>query len=108
MSEVYLENENRIAARAMIMVLCLMVYSITEWQFRNTLHTRNATIRDQYKKPTRNPSAKWLSFLFRRVRQIEEIIDNRRICQILNYPPELVDIVHLLGPPVEKYYSLKN
>jgi len=36
-SEVYLENENRIAALAMIMVLCLMVYSITEWQFRNTL-----------------------------------------------------------------------
>jgi len=32
-SEVYLENENRIAALAMIMMLCLMVYSITEWQF---------------------------------------------------------------------------
>jgi len=107
-SEVYLENENRIAALAMIMVLCLMVYSITEWQFRNTLASKNATIRDQYKKPTRKPSAKWLYFLFRRVRQIEEIVDNRRVCRILNYTSELVDIVHLLRPPVEKYYSLKN
>jgi len=107
-SEVYLENENRIAALAMIMVLCLMVYSITEWQFRNTLASKNATIRDQYKKPTRKPSAKWLYFLFRRVRQIEEIVNNRRVCRILNYTSELVDIVHLLGPPVEKYYSLKN
>jgi len=85
-----------------------MVYSITEWQFRNTLRTKNATIRDQYKKPTRKSSVKWLYFLFRRVRQIDEIVDNRRICQILNYTSELVDIVHLLGPPVEKYYSLKN
>jgi len=107
-SEVYLENENRIAALAMIMVLCLMVYSITEWQFRNTLHTKNATIRDQYKKSTRTPSAKWLYFLFRRVRQIDEIVDNRRVCRILNYSPELDDIVNLLGPPVEKYYALKN
>ena len=108
MSEVYLENEDRIAALAMIMVLCLMVYSITERQFRNTLQTKNATIRDQYKKSTRKPSAKWLYFLFRRVRQIDEIVDGRRVCRILNYNSELVDIVHLLGPPVEKYYSLKN
>jgi len=107
-SEVYLENENRIAALAMIMVLCLMVYAITEWQFRNILCSKNATIRDQYKKPTRNPSAKWLYFLFRRVRQIDEIVDTKRVCRILNLTSELVDIVHLLGPPVEKYYSLKN
>lgn len=107
-SEVYLENENRIAALAMIMVLCLMVYSITEWQFRSTLNAKNATIRDQYKKPTRKPSAKWLYFLFRRVRQIDEIVDNRLVCRILNYNAELVDIVHLLGPPVEKYYTLEN
>jgi transposase len=105
-SEVYLKNENRIAALAMFMVLCHMVYSITEWQFRNTLAMKNATIRDQYKKPTTKPSAKWLYFLFRRVRQIDEIVDNRRICRILNYTPELVDIIHLLGPPVEKYYSV--
>jgi transposase len=84
-SEVYLENENRIAALAMIMVLCLMVYSITEWQFRKTLAAKNTTIRDQYKKPTRKPSAKWLYFLFRRVRQIDEFVDNRRVCRILNY-----------------------
>ena len=92
----------------MIMVLCLMVYSITEWQFRSTLNAKNMTIRDQYKKPTRKPSAKWLYFLFRRVRQIDEIVDNRLVCRILNFTSELVDIVHLLGQPVEKYYSLKN
>ncbi len=89
-------------------VLCLMVYSITEWQFRSTLDAKNTTVRDLYKKPTRKPSAKWLYYLFRRVRQIDEIVNNRRVCQILNYNAELVDIVHLLGPPVEKYYTLEN
>ena len=36
-SEIYLAKENRIAALVMIMVLSLLVYSIVEWQFRNTL-----------------------------------------------------------------------
>jgi len=49
-----------------------------------------------------------LYFLLRRVRQIDEIVDNRLVCRILNYNAELVDIVHLLGPPVEKYYTLEN
>ena len=72
-SEVYLENENRIAALVMIMVLCLLVYSIVECQFRNTLKERKVTIRDQVGKPTDNPRAKWVFFLFRRVRQIDLI-----------------------------------
>jgi len=107
-SEVYLENENRIAALAMIMVLCLMVYSITEWQFRNLLREKNISIRNQVGKPTQKPRAKWVYFLFRRVRQIDEIIDNQRRCRILNINDELREISRLLGPNVEKYYVQKN
>jgi len=104
-SEVYLENENRIAALVMIMVLCLMVYSITEWQFKNILREKNVTIQDQFDKPTQKPRAKWLYFLFRRVRQIDEIIDDRQKCKILNFSHVLEEMVCLLGPNVEKYYS---
>lgn len=73
-SEVYLENENRIAALVMIMVLCLRVYSIVEWLVRKTLKEQNITIRNQVGKPTDNPTAKWVFFRFRRVRQITLII----------------------------------
>ena len=107
-SEVYLENENRIAALVMIMVLCLLVYSITEWQFRNILREKKVTIRDPVGKPTLKPRAKWVYFLFRRVRQIDEIVENRPVCKILNFNDELLEIVRLMGPNVEKYYSLKN
>jgi len=43
-SDVYLENENRIAALVMIMVLCLLVYSIAEWLVRKNLKERKVTI----------------------------------------------------------------
>ncbi len=84
-SEVYLENENRIAALVMIMVLCLLVYSIVEWQFRNTLKEQKVTIRDQFGKSTDKPRAKWVFFLFRRVRQIDLMIKKERSpnCSIL-------------------------
>ncbi|WP_409340183.1 IS1634 family transposase [Methanospirillum stamsii] len=103
-SEVYLENSNRIAALSMIMVLCLLVYSFTEWVIRETLKIEKKQIRDQKGKPTHKPSAKWLFFMFRRVRQIKEIDNSRILVRILNFTDELRDIVRLLGPHVEKYY----
>jgi transposase len=104
-SDVYLENENRIAALVMIMVLCLLVYSLTEWLFRNTLREKQITIRNQVGKPTQKPRAKWVYFLFRRVRQIDELTDGKRITKILNINEEIIGISRLLGPNVEKYYS---
>ena len=104
-SEVYLENSNRIAALSMVMVLCLLVYSFTEWVIRETMKTEKKQIRDQKGKPTQKPSAKWLFFLFRRVRQIKEIVGSRFIVRILNFTDELRDIVRWLGPHVEKYYA---
>jgi len=104
-SEVYLENSNRVAALSMIMVLCLLVYSFTEWVVRETLKIEKKKIRDQKGKPTQRPSAKWLFFMFRRVRQIKEIDNSRIIVRILNLTDELRDIVRLIGPHVEKYYA---
>ena len=83
------------------MVLCLLVYSFTEWVVRETLKIEKKQIRDQKGKPTQRPSAKWLFFMFRRVRQIKEIDNSRIIVRILNLTDELRDIVKLIGPHVE-------
>jgi len=104
-SEVYLENENRIAALSMVMVLCLLVYSFTEWVIRETLRIEKKQVRDQKGKQTQKPSAKWMFFMFRRVRQIKEIVDSRICVRLLNFTDELRDIVRWLGPHVEKYYA---
>lgn len=104
-SEVYLENENRIAALSMIMVLCLLIYSFAEWLVRTTLKKRNETIRDQKGKQTQKPTGKWVFQLFRRVRELKEIENGTIICRIVNYTDELRYITRLLGPKIEKYYS---
>jgi hypothetical protein len=84
----------------MIMVLCLLVYSFTEWVIRVTLRIEKKHIRDQKGKPTQKPSAKWLFFMFRRVRKIKEIVDSRILVRLLNFTKELREIVRWLGPHV--------
>ena len=87
------------------MVLCLLVYSFTEWVMRETLKIEKKQIRDQKGKPTQKASAKWFFFLFRRVREIKEIVGSRILVRILNFTDELRYIVRWLGPRVEKYYA---
>lgn len=104
-SEELFEFENHMAALAMILVLCLMVDRMIEWQLRKALKEKNLSIRNQIRKPTQRPKSSWVYFLFRRVRQIDVMADGRRSTKILNYPDELKEIVQLLGPDAEKYYS---
>jgi transposase len=104
-AEVYLKNENRIAALAMIMVLSLLVYSVAEYGMRELLVKQNATIRGLKNKPTNRPTMKRIFFLFRRVRQLDELLDNVPCRRVVNMNPELLPILHMLGPSYEKYYS---
>jgi len=104
-SEVYLKNEDRIAALSMLMVLCLLLYSVAEWLFRKILKERNATVMNPRKKPTAKPTMKRVFFLFRRVRQLLEQVDSTVHCQVLNVNEEICQITGMLGGNFEKYYS---
>jgi len=97
-----LKIKNRIATLAMIMVLCLMAYSITERQFRNILREMNISIRIQIDKATQRPMAKWVYILFSRVRQIDEITDSHIVSQILNTNDELCEIARLPDTNIKK------
>ena len=104
-SEVYLKNESRIAALAMLMVLCLLVYSVAEWQFRQILNEQNAFVRNQKNRPTNRPTMKRVFTIFRRVRQIQELIDGKIMTTLLNFGVEPQNIVNLLGPTFNNYYT---
>jgi transposase len=63
-SKVYLKNKARIEALTMIMVLCLMIYSIAEWKLRTKLEEQNETVPDQKRRPTKRPTMRWIFFNF--------------------------------------------
>jgi len=49
---------------AMIMVLCLLVYSFAEWVIRKGLKQTGQSLLDQKGRPTQRPTLKWICFLF--------------------------------------------
>ncbi|WFN37836.1 IS1634 family transposase [Methanomicrobium antiquum] len=103
-AEVYLKKNSRIQALAMIMVLCLFIYSMTEFRLRKMLVQSGETVTSQTKKQTQRPALKWTFFLFRRVREFSFVEGDKRIKRITNLNDELKKILRLLGGEYEKYY----
>jgi transposase len=103
-SEVYLKKESRIEALAMVMVLCLLLYSIAEWKLRTRLQEAKEAIRNQVKKKTQTPTMKWVFFLFRRITELVIEIEGKKIRKVLNLDEETIKVLKLMGENYEKYY----
>lgn len=52
------------------MVLTLLICSETEWVLRKRLNELNQFVPNQIKKPTQNPTLKWIFTLFIRVTEV--------------------------------------
>ena len=57
-AEVFLKKTSRIQALAMVMVLCLFIYALTEFQLRRELERTGETVTSQTKKQTQRPTLK--------------------------------------------------
>jgi len=104
-AEVYLKSEKRIEALCMVMVLCLMIYSYTEWLMRKRLEEEKETVLNQKKKPTSKPTLKWIFFKFREIKSCIISVNDILHTSIQNLNLELLKILKLLGPEYEKFYT---
>ena len=82
----YLKTPERISALMSVMALCLMVYNIAQYRFRESLAKSDETIPNQINKPAKNPTLRWIfqmmeginivKFYDKNMRLIKEIIAN--------------------------------
>ena len=92
-AEIFLKKNSRIQALAMIMVLCLFIYSMVEFRLRRALERSGETVISQTKKQTQRPTLKWVFFLFRRVREYSVIVEGKRSTKIANLTEDLKRIL---------------
>ena len=102
--DIYLKKTSRIQALAMIMVLCLFVYSTTEFQLRKKLDETRETVTGPTKKQIQKPTLKWTFYLFRRVKELRFKEKEKEEVVVTNMTPELWKILKLMGHAYEKYY----
>ena len=101
-SSVFLNTPQRVAALAMVMGLCLLVYTLGQRQLRQTLAKEQQTIDNQLGKPTATPTLRWVFQCFQAI----HIVDLNCQLQISNLTDKRLWILNFLGASCQKYYLL--
>jgi len=103
-SKIYLKNEGRIQALMMVMVLCLMIYSIAEWKLRKKLKEENESVPNQKGKPTKIPTMRWIFFKFQGITELFTQEEGEIESEVLNMEELHWKILGLLGEEYENMY----
>ena len=101
-SSVFLKSPQRVAALAMVMGLCLLVYSLGQRKLRQALSQSKQHLKNQLKKPTQTPTLRWIFQCFQSVHLVW--LDN--LAQVVNLTEERQHILRFLGAACQKYYLL--
>jgi transposase len=101
-SRVFVKLPQRVAALAMIMGLCLLVYSIGQRQLRQALAKAEETIPNQRGKQTERPTLRWVMQCFQSVHLIW--VEGQKWAIKLNDSQR--HILRFLGSACQKYYFL--
>jgi transposase len=97
---VFVKSPKRVEALAMVMGLCLLVYSLAQRQLRQSLQQAGEGIKNQVGKLTSRPTLRWVFQSFQSVHLL--IIDG--VEQITNLTPERQKILRFLGTEARRYY----
>ncbi len=101
-SSVFLNTPQRVAALAMVMGLCLLVYTLGQRELRQALAQEQETIPNQLGKPTESPTLRWVFQCFQAV----HIVTVNCQKQVSNLTDARLKILSFLGSACQKYYLL--
>ena len=101
-STVFLNSRKRVAALAMVMGLCLLVYSLGHRALRQSLKRGSQTIQNQLGKPTATPTLGWVFQCFMSI----HLLTFACLKQISNLSEQQCWILQFFGAPCRKYYLI--
>ncbi|MEW5859669.1 MAG: IS1634 family transposase [Cyanobacteriota bacterium] len=99
---VFLKSPERVSALALVMGLCLLVYTLGQRQLRLALEQSQLGIKNQLGKLTRRPTLRWVFQCFQAV----HLITIAHTKQITNLTPERLNILRFFPSSCRQYYLL--
>ncbi len=100
---VFLKSRQRIMALAMVMALCLLVYTLAQRKLRQALSEAQTGIHNQLGKLTDTPTMRWVFQCFQAIHLV--VVAGRQ--QITNLTPQRRKILQFLGAACGRYYLLE-
>lgn len=104
---IFLKKPERIQALMMVMTLCLMVYSVAQYQLRQALEAADETLPSQSGKPTPKPTMKWIYRLFHGVQVVTLSFGEMTQTLVINVNALLQRIVGYFGETAQQIYGIK-
>ncbi len=98
---VFLKSPERIEPMAMIMGLCLLVYTLAQRQIRLALSASKSTVKNQLGKSINNPTMRWIFQCFQSIHVVK--CDNEM--SISNLTAERKYILSFLPETCRYYYQ---
>jgi transposase len=102
-SSVFLKSRQRIMALAMVMALCLLVYTLAQRKLRHALSQAQTGIPNQLGKLTDTPTMRWVFQCFQAIHLV--VVAGHK--QITNLTPQRQKILQFLGAACGRYYLLE-
>jgi transposase len=101
---VFLKNPQRVETMAMLMGLCLLVYSLGQRQIRTSLQTAKTGIQNQLGKLTERPTLRWIFQCFQGI----HLVEFEGIKQIANLTEKRQFTLNFFPLSCQKYYILSG
>ena len=101
-SSIFIKKPERIEALLMVMTSCLMVYASLEHQIRKQLKEKDLYFPDQKKKPSQNPTARWV---FQCFQGVTVIYLEEQVPMVVNWKERQQVIIDCLGENYRQIYS---
>jgi transposase len=102
-ASVFLKSQQRIMALAMVMALCLLVYTLAQRKLRQALCEAQTGIPNQLGKLTETPTMRWVFQCFQSIHLV--IVAGQK--RISNLTPQRRQILQFLGSSCGRYYLLE-
>ena len=99
---VFLKSPEKVEALAMLMGLCLLVYTLAQRQLRQALHQAQSGIKNQLGKLTERPTLRWVFQCFQSV----HVLLVNGVKQISNLTAERLWILRFFPESCRRYYLL--
>ncbi len=107
-ASIFLKKASRIEALMMIMTLCLMVYSVAQYQFRESLKNVDLAEFDPDNKLTKKPTMKRIFKLFYGVHELTVKLGEDIQCLIINMNDLTKNIVRCFGKKAVVIYGISG
>ena len=104
MKRVFLKSPRRIETMAMLMGLCLMVYSLGQREVRRQLSSANTGIPNQLGKLRERPTLRWIFQCFQGI----HLLIYQGIKQVVNLTEERQLTLKFFPLSCQKYYILSG